>query len=79
MIKRFDIILSAKNLDFDEVPSNEGMYCFYEDVDKIFQEYEHDFNHFQEIIDELEARIYELESDRDHWKDLYNALYEQSC
>ena len=72
MVKRFDIILSAKTLDFDEVPSNEGMYCFYEDVDKIFQEYEHEINDLQEQLEEIA-------SDRDMWKDMYNALYEKSA
>ena len=81
MLKRYEIDVEFYDgaYELENRQSVDGEYCLAEDAFKILEEYEHDFNHFQEVIDELEARIYELESDRDYWKDLYNTLYEQSC
>ena len=86
MLKRYEIDVEFYDgaYELENRESVDGEYCLAEDVFKVLEEYEHDFNYFQEdliqfqeVIDELEAKLYEVESDRDMWKDNYNALYEQ--
>ena len=74
MLKRYEIDVTFYDgaYELDNRQCVDGEYCLYEDVNKILQEYEHEINDLLEQLDEHE-------SEKKYWKDMYNALYEQSA
>lgn len=77
MIKRF-VMCDGVNREAYAEEDEKGGYVLFKDYLKVVEELEYDLRYYMEDVEYKDETIQELIDEVNHWKDLYNELYEQT-